>query len=376
MDSTDTESASEIEEDKATETRSVKVQVTNVTPCTHPFSVEVLCQNEKMNAFKFHTGFNNKEHFMKTLRFLLPNLNRSNIKYYDPRTKYYTSTTGLLDSDVSSTSDEDTDTDEEGRLYVARENKFKVEDEVLIIMMKLWMGLKHFDLASRFQCSPGTISRIVITWINYIYLRLGSLNIWPHRDVILNHASAEFKRQYPNTIVIIDCVELKIQTPSARLRQSQTYSSYKSTNTFKCLIGTDSRGAIIFLSNLYTGRISDKEICRRSGFFELLQKKIQSGSVLTGDAIMADKGFLIENELKELGLELNIPPFLGQSARFPEEENIQTRTLAHHRIHVERAIGKCRNFSILERKLPISMCGLINQIWCVCALLSNFQDPV
>ena len=125
---------------------------------------------------------------MKTLRFLLPNLNRSNIKYYDPRTKYYTSTTGLLDSDVSSTSDEDTD--EEGRLYVARENKFKVEDEFLIVMMKLWMGLKHFDLASRFQCSPGTISRIVITWINYIYLRLGSLNIWTHRDVILNHASA------------------------------------------------------------------------------------------------------------------------------------------------------------------------------------------
>ena len=41
--STDTESSSEIEEDKATKTRSVKVQVTIVTPCTQPFSVEVLC---------------------------------------------------------------------------------------------------------------------------------------------------------------------------------------------------------------------------------------------------------------------------------------------------------------------------------------------
>ena len=89
MDSTDTESASELEEDKATETRSIKVQVTIVTPCTHPFSVEVLCQNEKMNPFKFHTVFNSKEHFMKTLRFLLPNLNRSNIKYYGPQTKCY-----------------------------------------------------------------------------------------------------------------------------------------------------------------------------------------------------------------------------------------------------------------------------------------------
>ena len=131
---------------------------------------------------------------------------------------------------------------------MTRENKFKVKDEFLIVMMKLWMGLKHFDLASRFQCSHGTSSRIVIRWINYIYLQLGPLNIWPHRDVILNHASAKFKRQYPNTIVIINCVELKIQNPSARLQQSQTYSSYKSTNTFKCLIGTDSRVAIIFFS--------------------------------------------------------------------------------------------------------------------------------
>ena len=192
----------------------------------------------------------------------------------------------------------------------------------------------------------------------------------------MKHAVPEFKKQYPNTIVIIDCVELKIQTPSARQRQSQTYSNYKSTNTFKCLIGTDSRGAIIFLSHLYTGRISDKEICTRSGFFDLLKKKIDSGQVNNGDAVMADKGFRIEDELKELGMNLNIPPFLGQNVRFLEEENIHTRTLAHHRIHVERAIGKCRNFSIFEKKLPITLCGQINQIWCVCALLSNFQDPI
>lgn len=179
-----------------------------------------------------------------------------------------------MDSDYDTSSNEDTGSDNEGATYQSsRESRFKVEDEFLMVTMRLWMGLKHMDLACRFKCSPATVSRIFTSWINFLYLRLGSLNIWPHREIIIRNATDEFRKQYPNTIAIIDCVELKIETPSSRKRQSQTYSNYKSTNTFKCLVGTDSRGSIMFVSHLYTGRISDKEICQRSGFFDLLQKK-------------------------------------------------------------------------------------------------------
>ena len=58
-----------------------------------------------------------------------------------------------------------------------------------------------------------------------------------------------FKDKYPNTVIIIDATELRIQTPSSLLRQSQSYSSYKSTNTFKSLIGVDAKvGLFLFLS--------------------------------------------------------------------------------------------------------------------------------
>lgn len=54
---------------------------------------------------------------------------------------------------------------------------------------------------------------------------------------------------------------------------------------------------------------------------------------------MADKGFDIEDGLKKLGLNLNIPPFLGEEPKFNESDVIKTQTIAQHRIHVERAIG-------------------------------------
>ena len=55
---------------------------------------------------------------------------------------------------------------------------------------------------------------------------------------------------------------------------------------------------------------------------------------------------------------------------------LKTQTIAQHRIHVERAIGKARRFRIFHSVIPVSMFGSVNQIWTVACLLSNFQIPV
>lgn len=49
------------------------------------------------------------------------------------------------------------------------------------------------------------------------------------------------------------------------------------------------------------------------------------------------------------------------------------RTIASLQIHVERAIGRIKNYTILKSPLPISMSRIANQIVTVCALLVNFQ---
>ena len=59
----------------------------------------------------------------------------------------------------------------------------------------------------------------------------------------------------------------------------------------------------MFVSQLYTGSISDKQIVTRSGFLELLSSKKEVSEVEDGDSIMADKGFDIEEDLRKIGLE-------------------------------------------------------------------------
>ena len=125
--------------------------------------------------------------------------------------------------------------------------------------------------------------------------------MWPSRDLVNQYMPEQFKEKFPSTRVIIDCTEIRCQMPSSLLLNSELFSSYKNHTTLKCLVGITPGGAFSFVSQLYTGNISDREIVVRSGF---LEQKFNNG-----DSVMADKGFTI-NDLLPPGVGLNIPPFL------------------------------------------------------------------
>lgn len=55
------------------------------------------------------------------------------------------------------------------------------------------------------------------------------------------------------------------------------------------------------------------------------------------------------SKLQELGLKLNIPPFLGKRKKLQTADVQDTQLIVHNHIHVERAIGKVRNFHIFDR---------------------------
>ena len=87
---------------------------------------------------------------------------------------------------------------------------------------------------------------------------------------------------------------------------------------------------------------------------------------------MADHRFTIRDQLKSVGVELNIPPFLGGKKQLPPTEVQQGRSIVSLRIHVERAIGHMKNLTILSGIFPLQMAWIINQIVSVCACLTNF----
>ena len=78
----------------------------------------------------------------------------------------------------------------------------------------------------------------------------------------------------------------------------------------------------------------------------------------------------------DIGAELNIPPFMEGRQQLPSDEVQEGRRIASVRIHVERAIGRIKTFSILQQTLPISLSRITNQIVFVCTYLSNFKPAL
>ena len=176
-----------------------------------------------------------------------------------------------------------------------------------------------------------------------------------------------FKRNYPNTCIIIDANEFAIERPSLLLSQSSTFSTYKNKNTVKVLLGITPSGAISFVSKRYEGSISDKRLVEVSG----LQEKLDEG-----DEIMADKGFFIQDLLVPLGIRLNVPHLLKSDCQMASKDVILTKKIAQLTVHVERSIERVKNFHILQNVLPAAMWDTINQVVYVCCMLTNFDQPL
>ena len=66
--------------------------------------------------------------------------------------------------------------------------------------------------------------------------------------------------------------------------------------------------------------------------------------LLHGDLVLTDHGFDIAGDLALVGASLAIPPFTRGKPQLSQHE---VETLPRVRIHVERAIGRMKNFKIL-----------------------------
>ena len=153
-------------------------------------------------------------------------------------------------------------------------------DEFFIVMCRLRQGFPEDHLLQLFNVSASTVSRIFITWVNFMFFKFGQIDIWPSRKVI-NKTLKSFKGRYKSTRVIIDCTEVRCQMPSSLQLNWELFSAYKNHTTLKGLVGISPSGAVTFRSQLYTASISNREIVRWSGFLNLpFDDK---------DSIMADK---------------------------------------------------------------------------------------
>ena len=190
----------------------------------------------KNEQFKFYTGFPNYQLFTALLNFLKPAADQL---YYWGNFKQ--------ENNIKETDKK-----------LGRPRMLSTEEEFFLVLVRLRGNYPLEDLSVRFNMSDSNVSRILITWYDFLHTQLRGLPIWASRKTVDSTMPPCFQVTYPKTRVILDCSEIFTEVPSSYRCQSATFSNYKHHNTLKALVGIAPSGAVTFVSDAYTGRSSDK----------------------------------------------------------------------------------------------------------------------
>ena len=246
--------------------------------------------------------------------------------------------------------------------------KLEPKDELFLTLVRLRRGYGIDTMAHFFGIAVSTVSVIFTTWIQFLFCHFQDFKkeMFPERHHFRDNLPSVFNT-FKNIRCTIDCTEFFVQMPRDFKRQGNLYSSYKNHHTYKCLIAVAPNGSIVYVSDLYEGSISDRAIVEKSGFLDTIN---------SGDLVLADRGFTIEDLLMKRHTTLNIPLFLGKRTKFTAQEELKTRRIAKARIHVERVIERVKKFKLLSGNIPLSIAPITNQLVFVACCLVNFQEPL
>ncbi|XP_018426009.1 PREDICTED: uncharacterized protein LOC108798727 [Nanorana parkeri] len=178
-------------------------------------------------------------------------------------------------------------------------------DQFFLFLCKVRQGFHDKDLAIRFNISETRVTRIVITWAHYLYVVLGEIPLWRSRETDCQDVPECFKASYPRARVTLHCAEIKVQASSTDNASSQIYYSHAS---YRGLLGIAPHGAVIFISPLYSGCASTRDITKSSGILDLLEP---------GDRVITDKDFAIQDLVESVGAYVVVPPII--TAALPHE---------------------------------------------------------
>lgn len=242
--------------------------------------------------------------------------------------------------------------------------KPKVEDQFLLVLMKLRQRKCNYELAVMFGIEEKAVYNIFLTWIRFMSLQWREIDLWPSKDLVKFYSPEDFFDKFPDTRVIVDGTECPIKQPKHPEAQQASFSSYKNRNTVKVVVGATPGGLISHISPAYGGSVSDRQMIERSD----IPNKCDPG-----DSIMADKGFEVQDLFAPYDVTVNIPSFFKKTNRLSGNAVLHDRKIASKRVHIERIIGLGKTYKILTSPLGPAETQLASDIIFVCYMLCNFR---
>ena len=96
----------------------------------------------------------------------------------------------------------------------------------------------------------------------------------------------------------------------------------------------------------------------------------------TGMIALVDRGFNVQDRFLSRQVKVVFQPFKCKKAPFCNDQVFKSKDIAKARFHIERVIGRMKEFDLLKNELPPSLIDLADDIWTIAGAISNIQPPL
>ena len=145
------------------------------------------------------------------------------------------------------------------------------------------------------------------------------------------------------------------------------FSHYKNTQTGKALIGFTPHQSGLLLSDIYPGSLSDSAITEKTHVLSWLTSEHE---------LMSDQGFAVQDYCSMKGVYLTRPAQKNLD-KFSQGDVSTNFNNASTRIHVERFIGRVRDWSSLYIVWLMQRLDLLSSTWkTLCHIVNLTMNPI
>ena len=129
-------------------------------------------------------------------------------------------------------------------------------------------GMFLINLSERFDVSVPLISKT--TWINFLCHELLLYFSFPSQKLGRQYLPKSFEK-YPTTQIIIGGNKIFVERAISMKTEAQTWSNYKHHNTWKALVNISLNNIVNFVSPLWNGWVSQRELTKCPGLLEKVE---------------------------------------------------------------------------------------------------------
>ena len=245
---------------------------------------------------------------------------------------------------------------------------YDLRTQFLIVLTICRHAIDIKFMAFILNTSESIVQRLFSGWSIFTASVFNKIDLRPGHGFLLQKMPESFVTTgHGHTDLVIDATEFKFQCATNYEINSLMFSHYKNTHTGKALIGIAAHGMGILFSDVYPGSISDSDITEKAGILNLIEEEHE---------LMSDRGFAVQELCSIKGIFLNRPKQKDED-QFTQQEVHRNFDIASTRIHVERFIGRVRDWRILNKVWPMNQMDLLSPVWqMLCHVVNLVLPPI